>query len=91
MGAECLVVGVDLWLHERLGIVRVLIKGVVNHAWLRCLNSLVGDASQLKVLVHATGFDVDSRQQHEQCGIIEAGYWISGGAQVFHGFRLKNP
>ena len=91
MGAECLVVGVNLRPHECLGIVRVLIKGVVNHAWLRCLNGFVGDASQLQLLVNTTGFDVDSRQQHERCGFVEAGHWISGGAQVFHGFRLKNP
>ena len=87
MGAERLVVGVDLRPHKCLGIVRVLIKGVVNHAWLRCLNGFVGDASQFQVLVNTTGFDVDSRQQHERCGIVEAGHWISGGAQVFHGFR----
>ena len=88
MGAERLVVGVDLRPHERLGIVWVLIKGVMNHAWLRSLNGLVGDAGQLQVLVYTTGFDVDSRQQHERCGLVEAGHGLSGGAQVFHGFRL---
>ena len=62
-----------------------LIKGVVNHAWLRCLNGFVGDASQFQVLVNTTGFDVDSRQQHERCGIVEADHGLSGGAEVFHG------
>ena len=77
MGTERFVVGVDLRPHERLGIVWILIKSVMNHAWLRSLNGFVGDASQLQVLVNTTGFDVDSRQQHERCGLVEAGHLIS--------------
>ena len=85
MGAERLVVGVDLSPNERLGIVWVLIKGVMNHAWLRSLNGFVGDTGELQVLVDTTGLDVDSRQQHERCGVVEVGHGLSGGAQVFHG------
>jgi hypothetical protein len=31
-------------------------------------------------LVDTTGLDVDSRQQHEWSGLVEAGHWLSGGA-----------
>ena len=78
MGAEGRVIGVNLRPHERLGIVWILIKGVVNHSWLRGLHGGIGDAGQFQILLNTTGFDVDARQQQEGRGLIEAGHGLSG-------------
>ena len=79
VGAKRLIVGVNLGPHKSQGIVWVLIKGVVNHARLSRLNSFVGDAGKLQILVNTTWLDVHSRQQHEGCGLVEAGHWFSCG------------